>query len=288
MRKNKQKTEDKKVVYYSDPLNDDFAGTNIKTKTVSSNFKLVHKSILWHFFSDVVYYLIAIPLIWVYERVFLRIKIVNKKNLRKYKGPCFFYCNHSHHTDALAINLVGFPRRTQIVASADAVSIKGIKTLVQMLGAVPVPTDMAGMKNFTKALDYYHKRGNNIAIYPEAHIWPYYTGIRPFLDSSFGYAVSLNSPVIAVYTAHSQPKGLFARWRKTNMTLYVSEPFYPNSNISKKEAKADLRNRVYDWLVSCSKQYSSFEAVEYRPLEQAAEETDNKVLEKSADKATSQ
>ncbi len=258
-----KKQKPKKIVYYSDPLNDDFAGTSIKTKQVSANFKMAHKSIVWHFFADVVYYLIAMPLIWIYERIFLRIKIVNKKNLRKFKGPCFFYGNHTQHTDVLAINIVGFPRRTQIVASADAVSIKGIKTLVQMLGAVPVPTEISGMRNFTKALEYYHKRGNNIAIYPEAHIWPYYTGVRPFVDSSFGYAVTLDSPVVAVYTAYSKPKGLFARFRKANMTLYVSEPFFPNKELSKKEAKEDLRNRVYDWMVDCSQKYNTYEAVKY-------------------------
>ena len=40
-----------KIVYFEDELNDDFAGTKIKTKTIDSSFKFVRKNPLWRFFS---------------------------------------------------------------------------------------------------------------------------------------------------------------------------------------------------------------------------------------------
>ena len=42
-----------KLVYYSDELNDEFAGDNIKAKTIDENYKYLHKSpfkLLTHLF----------------------------------------------------------------------------------------------------------------------------------------------------------------------------------------------------------------------------------------------
>ena len=39
--------EPKKTIYYSDPLNDDFANNNILTKNIESDFKYIHSNSLW-------------------------------------------------------------------------------------------------------------------------------------------------------------------------------------------------------------------------------------------------
>ena len=45
-----------RVYAYSDPLNDDFAGTNITTCRVGKEFRFVRSSLLWRAVSFVVYY----------------------------------------------------------------------------------------------------------------------------------------------------------------------------------------------------------------------------------------
>lgn len=50
-----------KLVYYSDELNDEFAGDNIKAKTIDENYKYLHKSpfkLLTHLFW---YRMVAYP-----------------------------------------------------------------------------------------------------------------------------------------------------------------------------------------------------------------------------------
>lgn len=37
----------KKIVYYDDPLNDDFAGTNINTQTIGKEFPFLPTRWLW-------------------------------------------------------------------------------------------------------------------------------------------------------------------------------------------------------------------------------------------------
>ena len=53
------------------------------------------------------------------------------------------------------------------------------------------------MKEFRKAIAYRVGQNQSVAIFPEAHVWPYYTGIRPFSDASFQFAVDTGNRCIA-------------------------------------------------------------------------------------------
>lgn len=273
MEQNKKKT---KIIYYSDELNDDFAGTNIKQKKVGSNFNYIQKNIIKRIFAFLIYYLIAIPVIFCYTRCMRHVKYINRKAVRKLKGPCFMYGNHTGVIDAYSPGLICFPKRSKILVSADTVSIKGIKNIVQMLGAVPVPNDASGMKKFVKAIQYYNEKKYTITIYPEAHIWPFYTGVRQFKDTSFAYPVMTNTPVIAFFTAYSKPEGFMQKFRKANVTVYVSDPFYPDTTLSRKEAQKKLRDEVFNFMKECSEKYSTYSVIEYRPISEKPEniETD--------------
>lgn len=250
-----------KVVYYTDELNDDFAGTDIEKKTVDENFPYEH-SLIWRFAAWIVYYGVAMPLIWLYERVLLRMRFVNKKAMKQVKGkPCFFYGNHTGFYDAFTPNILSFPRSNKIVVSSDTVSIKGLKNLTQMLGAVPVPTGRSGMKKFLQAIERHHKR-SNVTIYPEAHIWPYYTGVRAFKSTSFCYPVKYGAPTIAFFTAYTAPKGFLSCFRKANATVYVSDPIYPDEGLTGKAAQQNLRDKVYAFMLEKSA-YSDYAVIEY-------------------------
>ena len=109
-----------------------------------------------------------------------------------------------------------------------------------MLGAIPVPTGFRGMKQFIKTIEFYHA-SSNITIYPEAHIWPYYNGVRPFTDSSFSYPIKLNAPTFAFFTAYTKPKGFLSCFRKANITVYVSEPIFADEGLSAQEKRKNIR-----------------------------------------------
>ena len=267
--------KDKKVVYYSDPLNDDFAGTNIKTKKVDKNFKYIHKNFFWRFFASITYFFV-LHIVVFFEKFILGVKFKNKKALRKTKGGCFLYGNHTGFFDAYTPYVLSKYKTNKVLVNPDAVSIKGIRVLVQWLGAIPIASDMATTKNMVKAIEYYNKKGNNITIYPEAHIWPYYTGVRPFKNSSFLYPVKLNAPVFAFFTAYSKPTGLFKKIKKADITVYVSQPFYPDLTKPVKEAQQELRDKVYNYMVEMSKKYSNCEVIKYVYKENEKNSENNK------------
>ena len=255
------KNKKQKVIYYNDENADDFAGTNINTAKIDEKYKYVHTNPVWNFFEFIAYYLFALPLVWFYMRIILRVKFVNKKAIKKCKEPYYLYGNHTGFIDAFTPNLISAPRKNMIVVGPDAVSIKGVRTLVEMLGAIPTPSDIKSAKNFVKAIEHHHKT-RNITVYPEAHIWPYYTSVRSFADTSFSYPAKTNSPCFAFFTAYTKPKGFLSFLRKANVTVYISEPIYANENQSLSQRKKYLRDEVYAFMKNCSK-YSDYEVIKY-------------------------
>ena len=256
------RTKDKKIFYYSDPLNDDFAGTDIKTKDIDKNYKYIHNNIIWRLFAKLTY-IVAFPIVWFLEVVILGVKFKNKKSVKKIKSGCFLYGNHTGFFDAYTPAVLSGFKMNRTLANPDVVSIKGIRTIVQWLGAVPIAKDYESTKNMFNAIMLYNKKGNNITIYPEAHIWPYYNKVRPFKDSSFMYPVKCKAPVIAFFTAYSKPTGIFKKFKKANITVYVSEPFYPDESKPVQEAKKELRDKVYNFMSEMASKHSTYEYYKY-------------------------
>ena len=218
--------KDKRVFYYDDELNNDFAGTNINQKPIGENFRFIHTGPLWKACSFFLYYMFAWPLVWFFMRVIMGERYVNKKAVKQCGDHYFLYGNHTGFFDAFTPNLISLPTRNRIIVGPDTVSIPGIQSIVQMMGALPLGTTLGGMRKFYEAVEHYRKT-SNITIFPEAHIWPYYTGVRPFTDASFAYPVKMHAPVIAFFVAYTKPTGLFVALKKANRTVYVSDPIYP-------------------------------------------------------------
>lgn len=257
-----------KTFYYKDELTDDFSSVKVNKKKVDSSFKFIHKNLIWRFFSFLIYYLLAIPVAFFHTILFRRVKFVNKKVLKGLKKQkAFFYGNHTGYTlDASIPCLMSFWGRNKILVSPDTVSIFGIKNLVQMVGALPIPSGLNGMKEFVNAIDYYHKN-YHITVFPEAHIWPYYTSVRNFSSSSFRYPAKYNAPVVAFCTCYTKPTGLFKNLRKANITVYISEIFYPDKSLSIAENKKLLRDKVYNFMKDTTQKYSTYKVIDYKKLE---------------------
>ena len=83
-----------RVIYYTDELTDDFAGTNIKTKVIGPKYKYISKNPIYKFFSFIVYRLIATPIAFMHKWI-RGIKYENKQVLKKFKGKGYFvFANH--------------------------------------------------------------------------------------------------------------------------------------------------------------------------------------------------
>lgn len=161
---------------------------------------------------------------------------------------CFIYGNHTQATaDALIPTFITHPANAYVIVHPNNVSMPVLGRITPYIGALPLPDDIAASRNFRTIIDKRVREGSPIFIYPEAHIWPYYTGIRPFPDDSFYYPIKYNVPVFCftnTYKRHGNGK--------PQIVTYVDGPFYPDEGLPLKERRRDLRDRVYD----CMKQRS--------------------------------
>lgn len=234
--------KDKQIIYYNDELNDDFAGSNIKVKQLTKNFKYTSKCWFFNFITFIFYRFIATPLVFLMVKIIYHQRFKNKKVLRQVKkGGYLLYGNHTNGMlDAYVPTLITFPRKAYIVVNPAATSIFGIRTIVMMLGAIPLPNGVDLYRKYLKTIDKRSKH-NVVTIYPEAHIWPYYTDIRDFNPASLAYAYEFDKPVFCFANVYKKQK-LFKRPR---VITYIDGPFYINKNLNKKENIKILKEEVY-------------------------------------------
>ena len=214
-----------KTFYYVDELRDDFAGTDINTKKISGGYQYLTRNPVRKAFAWFLHHIIATPIVFLYNQIGHGERIIGRKKLKPYRKTGYFmYGNHTRTAgDGYEPSLASFPRKAYIIAGPDAVSIPGVRRIVQDLGAIPLPSDTASARNFHEALRELSEKGFPVAIYPEAHIWPYYTKIRPFVDTSFAYPVTLNAPVFCFVNTYHKTK-----IRKTpKLITYIEGPFFP-------------------------------------------------------------
>ena len=257
-----------KTFYYVDELHDDFAGTDIDTQKIPGSYQYLTKNPVRKAFAWFLHHIIATPLVFLYNKIGHGERIVGRKKLKPYKKTGYFlYGNHTRAGgDCYEPSLIAFPRKAYIIAGPDAVSIPGIRRIVQDLGVLPLPSDTASARHFHDALQELAQKGCPIAIYPEAHIWPYYTKIRPFPDGSFRYPAEFGKPVFTFTTTYKK-RGFLPLQRAT---VYIDGPFFPDPSKNVRENRKMLREAAYETMVQRSRE-STFVRYDYVKEEPPAE-----------------
>lgn len=252
---------DKKTFYYTDELNDEFSLNEIKDKTVSPKYVYYSRNPfakIKHFFWNKI---VAFPIAYLNAKIRFKWKLVNKKAFKSIKKTSYFiYGNHTQQFFDAGMAKIISPHEAYVMVNPENLHIKGIGWLVKRLGALPVPSNIEETKKFVKAVDEIVKDKKPILIYPEAHIWPYYTKIRPFVATSFRYPVKYNLPTFTFTNTYQKLK----KSNKVQIVTYIDGPFYPNTNLPVKEQIQDLRDRIYNAMVERSKN-SNYEVIEYLP-----------------------
>lgn len=252
--------KEKRIIYYSDELNDEFSSAEITPIKIDKNYKYRHNK-LWDIISSITQNILSMPIKIGYTKIKFKIQYIGKEKLKEYKKQGYFvYVNHTQQfADTFIPSIPIFPKRNFLIVNPENVSMKFLKNIIEMLGAIPIPEDKYSMKNFLEIIKYHIEKKHSITIYPEAHIWPYYTKIRPFKAVSFQYPVELQKPVFCMtntYQSYGKNND------KIKIVTYIDGPFFVNEELSRKEKKQDLRDRVYNCMVERSKN-SNIEYIKY-------------------------
>ena len=233
----------RQIIFYSDELHDEFSKAQITPRHIGADYTYLPTSPwkrLTHFFW---YRVVAMPIAFGYTKLVFGHRIVNKRLLRDCgAGGCFLYGNHTQDiADAFIPNMLRPRKDTYMIVHPNNVSMPILGKITPSLGALPLPDEMTAYRRFMQAVTQRIAEGKQVVIYPEAHIWPFYTGIRPFPDTSFQYPVKLGVPTYCFTNTYRK-----RRFRATpRIVTYIDGPFYPDPSLSAREQKRDLRDRVH-------------------------------------------
>ncbi|MEE1187035.1 MAG: lysophospholipid acyltransferase family protein [Acutalibacteraceae bacterium] len=249
--------KEREVRYY-DSFTDDFEYTANQDFELPENYKWIRNGFFAKILSALIY---AAALLFssIYCKFFLHMKVTGRKNLKKVKGGYFIFANHTQPLgDVFIPALCAFPKRIYTLVGTANYGIPVIGKLLTYLGALPIVNTVNGLKQLNKAMEYRLKHGHPVTIYPEAHVWEYYTQIRPFNSTSFKFPAKLNFPSFAMTVTYKKSK-LF---KKPVMEVFVDGPFYPCKNSLKENAEY-LNTEIFSVMTKRSKN-SNFEYIKYK------------------------
>lgn len=249
------------TIYYQDEYNDDFGEIGLNRPKINEKYKYIRHGFFNVTFSWILYYLIAIPILWCVGKIACGIKVKNRKKLKSIRHKGYFvYGNHTHWLDAFTVSVfVCRPKRVNILGYADALGIPLVRKIVKSLGLIPVGDDVSTAIKMTKAINHYINKKETIAIFPEAHVWPYYNGVRHFVSTSFRYPAKLNTPIVPICTIYRHV------WysKRPRMTIYVGDPIYPRSEYDSHQNSEYLANETYKYFVKIHNEHQSVEFIKY-------------------------
>ena len=250
----------KKIRYYSS-FDDDFEETKNQNYILPNNYKWIKKDLFSCIISGLTYGL-AIIFGGIYCKLFLHIKIRGKRNLKGIKNGFFIYGNHTQPVgDVFIPALCAFPKRIYTLVSTANYGIPFIGKILPSLGALPIVNSLYGIKQLNEAIKYRISQNHPIVIYPEAHVWEYYTDIRPFPDTSFRFPIKLNKLAFAMTVTYKKSK-LF---KKPITEVFIDGPFYAEGNTDKEKVR-DLHEKIISKMIERSRN-SNCRYIEYRQKE---------------------
>ena len=161
--------------------------------------------------------------------------------------------------DAFIPALAIYPKKTKVVVNPANFGIPILGKFLPMLGALPIPDNIHKKMELFDAMKYYILKKQCVVIYPEGHLWPWCTKIRPFEKTAFRFPVSTNVPSFCLTTTYQKSKFL----KKPKITVYCDGPFYSDNSLTEKENAKKLHEQIYNKMLERSKN-NNFDYIKYQ------------------------
>ncbi|WP_125704225.1 1-acyl-sn-glycerol-3-phosphate acyltransferase [Lacticaseibacillus daqingensis] len=189
---------------------------------------------------------------------------IGAEKLRQCTGGCFLFVNHTQPVgDAFMPFVLGQSRPVYVVAAAANLAVPVLGRLIPRGGGLILPSHPRGLHAFGQTVAQAIADGAIVTLYPEAHVWPFATQIRPFVTGAFHYPVAAKAPVF-VQTNTYQP----GFWGRPRITAYLDGPFWPDPSWSRQVQRQQLAQQVHATMCWRA-QANTVEPIQYRRREKA-------------------
>jgi len=191
---------------------------------IDKNYKYIRKNPFYNLGAGILRVL-ALLLLPFWTKPYTHYKIKGKENIKglKKKGV-IIVSNHVHSTDSpiIATRIFGWGRKVRIVTLSENIDIPIAGDLIKALGVLPLGDTLGGMKKFKQTIDKLLAQNKPVLFFPEAALWPYYRGIRPFHKGAFVFAVNDDVPILPIISTFITRKN-----GKQKMIVNILPPIYP-------------------------------------------------------------
>lgn len=256
-----------RTFYYSHTT-DDVVQSYQQDYSLSQNYTIFPQNLLGKLWNPCAR-ILASAFGWIYTRLFLRVQVVGKEKLKPFKKIGYFvYGNHTQPLGDVFSPLTIYPiHNFYAIAGQANWGIPVIGKLLVRYGGLPVGKNLKQASQLIKAVTtVIQDKHGVVLIYPEAHVWPYYTKIRPFAETSFNFPVKLGAPCFTQTTTYQKTAWL----KRPKITIYIDGPFYPKSNLPAKAAQTALYNEICNSLKTNAK-LSNYKYCNYQKLQNQSE-----------------
>jgi 1-acyl-sn-glycerol-3-phosphate acyltransferase len=199
--------------------------------------------------SNAFYYVIAIPLLFLWTRVILGVRSEGENRLPRV-GGVLTVCNHVHPLDSALVALALFPRRLVFTSAPVNLQNRWYGGLVRLLGGVAVPRTPAGLPLFFSEMELFLTKGRIVHFFPEGELKPYDTSLRDFKRGAFHLAAQARVPVVPLSIRFTPPTGVGRIFRrKPTMVIVIGEPIVPTMTDPRSDRRIRMelaRRRMHD------------------------------------------
>ncbi len=218
-------------------------------KEISPDYSFVNENFLFRIWARLLRRVtIAFLGPWIKYRY--RLEIKGKENIKKVRNQgVVVTINHVHNFDNLLVGTkILSHRKCFFITLKDNINTPFIGFFLKTLGGVPIPTKPKALNSFEKAINKILQEKNALLVCPEASLWPFYRGIRPFKKGAFRFAVNNNVSILPIVITFrgKKEKGAFAL--RHYFTAHVGCPLNEDLDIKNKAQRIiDLQNRTYNF-----------------------------------------
>ena len=177
------------------------------------------------------------------------------ENLNKVSTGAIVTCNHFNPFDCFTIEKIfrmsgkiEEKRLYKIIREGNYTNFPGLYGFFfRNCDTLPLSSNKRTMVEFMKAVDTLLQKGDFILIYPEQSMWWNYRKPKPLKHGAFKMAVRNNVPVIPIFiTMQDSDKIDGEGYPIQEYTVNISEPIYPDENLSSRENMEMMLNKNFE------------------------------------------
>ncbi len=203
---------------------------------------------LVRFLRFLLYYIIAIPVLYLLVLFEYGLKMRGKRNLRGVHGAVVV-CNHVHPLDCAMIACAFYPRRVVFATLKRNFQIPVAGFLIRQLCSLSVGESLSEVRSFAEEASALLDRDRWLCVYPEGVLHRYTPQLMQFHSGAFHLAHRAKKPVCPLVLTKRPARGLFRLFRLGGcFTLHILPPVdsaaFPNHRQLQNHVKQLMQRHI--------------------------------------------